>query len=126
MTKLWGTHLDSLQGCVVHMEEKLFGSYYSRGKGWAALDARTGLVLYEKPDLAKGSILAAEGRLYVLCEDGWMVLLEPGQTEFMVKGRFRLAEAKARDAWAHPVIHKGRLYLRYHETLCCYDIRAGQ
>ena len=27
-------------------------------------------------------------------------------------------------AWAQPVICDGRLYLRYHETLYCYDIRA--
>ena len=122
--ELWRTRLDSLQGCVVHLDGKLFGSYYSRGKGWAAVDASNGRVLYERPEFAKGSVLAAEDRLYVLCEDGWMLLLQPGQNHFEVRGRFRLAEAKARDAWAHPVIHQARLYLRYHETLSCYDIKA--
>jgi len=34
-------------------------------------------------------------------------------------------EANRRDAWAHPVILDGRLYLRYHDTLYCYNIRAG-
>jgi len=24
------------------------------------------------------------------------------------------------------VIHDGRLYLRYHDTLTCYDVRASQ
>jgi outer membrane protein assembly factor BamB len=122
--ELWRTRLDSLQGCAVHLDGKIFGSYYSRGKGWAALDAATGNLLYETLDFAKGSVLAADGRLYVLCEDGWMLLLQPGQTEFQVRGRFRLADAKPRDAWAHPVIHNARLYLRYHETLFCYDIKA--
>jgi hypothetical protein len=53
-----------------------------------------------------------------------MLLLKPGEAAFAVKGRFLLAEAKGRDAWAHPVIHKGRLYLRYNERLACYDIQA--
>jgi hypothetical protein len=122
--ELWRTRLDSLQGCVVHLNGKLFGSYYSKGKGLAALDAANGQVLYDNLQFAKGAVLAAEGRLYVLCEDGWMLLLQPGQSGFEVRGRFRLAEAKARDAWAHPVIHRGRLYLRFHGTLFCYDISA--
>jgi outer membrane protein assembly factor BamB len=122
--ELWRTRLDSLQGCVVHLDGRLFGSYYSRGKGLAAVDASNGGVVYEQPEFAKGSILAAEGRLYVLCEDGWMLLLEPGPASFDLRGKFRLAEARTRDAWAHPVIHQARLYLRYHETLSCYDIKA--
>ena len=27
------------------------------------------------------------------------------------------------NAWAHPVIHQGRLYLRHHDLLLCYDLR---
>ena len=122
--ELWRTRLDSLQGGVVYSGDRLFGSYYSRGKGWAALDASSGRVAYEQLDFAKGAVLAADDRLYVLCEDGWMLLLEPGPTGFEVRGKFRLAESRARDAWAHPVIHQGRLYLRYHETLFCFDIKA--
>jgi len=122
--ELWRTRLDSLQGCVVHLDGKLFGSYYSRGKGWAAVDASDGRVLYERPDFTKGSVLAAENRLYVLCEDGWMLLLQPDQTDLALRGRFQFADAKSRDAWAHPVIHQARLYLRYHQTLSCFDIQA--
>jgi hypothetical protein len=53
------------------------------------------------------------------------LLLHPTATEFEVKGRFRLAMGRDRDAWAHPVILDGRLYLRYHDTLQCHDIRAA-
>jgi hypothetical protein len=109
---------------VVHVDGRLYGSYYPGRKGWASLDAASGEVLYEESDFVKGAVLYADGRLYALCEDGWMVLWEPGEREFAVRGRFRLAEAGSRDAWAHPVIHEGRLYLRYHETLYCYDVRA--
>jgi hypothetical protein len=103
---------------------KLFGAYYPGRKGWAALEAATGRVLYESRDLIKGAALFADGHLYALSEDGMMSLLEPTDGEFALRGRFRLARAD-NDAWAHPVIHHGRLYLRYHETLHCYDIAAG-
>ena len=122
--ELWSTHLDSLQGGVVHLDGRIYGSFYPARKGWAAVDANTGAVLYDAPDFTKGAALVAEGRLYALCEDGWMHLLQPGAKSFEMKGRFRLAEAKGRDARAHPVIHRGRLYLRFHERLLCYDIKA--
>jgi len=122
--EVWGSRLDSLQGGVVLVDGRLYGSFYRGRRGWAALDAKSGEVLYDAPELAKGSVLAADGRLYALCEDGWMLLLEGGGTSFQARGRFRLVDAKVRDAWAHPVIHQGRLYLRYHETLLCYDIKA--
>jgi outer membrane protein assembly factor BamB len=124
--QVWTTPLDPAQGGVVHANGRLYGAYYPRRGGWAALDASTGKVLYEAPDLVKGAPLYADGRLYALCEDGWMLLLNPTASEFEVKGRFRLAVARDRDAWAHPVVESGRLYLRYHDTLKCYDLRQAE
>jgi outer membrane protein assembly factor BamB len=118
----WSTPLDTLQGGVVPVRGKLIGAYYPGRKGWAAIDAKTGAVVYDAPQLIKGAALYADERVYALCEDGWMLLLEPTEEEFKVHGRFRVTEA-ANDAWAHPVIHRGRLYLRYHDALHCYDIR---
>jgi outer membrane protein assembly factor BamB len=71
----------------------------------------------------KGAPLLTDGRIYALCEDGWMLLLVANEKQFDVKGRFRFVESQ-RDAWAHPVIYDGRLYLRYHDALSCYDVRA--
>ncbi|MDQ3621841.1 MAG: PQQ-binding-like beta-propeller repeat protein [Verrucomicrobiota bacterium] len=124
-TEGWTTTLDTLQGCVLSVGNKIVGSFYGGRKGWAAVSAATGAILYQSSDLVKGAPLLADGRLYALCEDGWMRLLEAGDQQFHEHGRFRLAEAK-RDAWAHPVVFDGRLYLRYHETLTSYDVRAPQ
>lgn len=121
----WTTALDTCQGGVVHVGERLFGSTYPKRGSWQALDARDGKLLYETAEFAKGAMLAADGRLYTLAEDGWMLLLEPTEKEFAVRGRFRLAETRDRNAWAHPVIFDGRLYLRYNDTVSCYDLRAG-
>jgi outer membrane protein assembly factor BamB len=85
---------------------------------------QNGEVLYTSSEFVKGSPLVADGRIYALCEDGWMLLLDASEKQFEVKGRFHFADATHRDAWAHPVIHDGRLYLRYHDALTCYDVRA--
>jgi outer membrane protein assembly factor BamB len=122
--EIWTSKLDTCQGGVIFSGNKLFGSFYSDRKGWAALNSSNGEVLYTSTELAKGAALWADQRLYALAEDGWMLLLEPTEKEFAIKGRFRLAEASRRDAWAHPVIHQGRMYLRYHGTLTCYDVEA--
>lgn len=121
----WTTRLDACQGGVVHVDGVLYGAYYSGRKGWVAIEAATGKARYDLPDVAKGAVLWADGRLYALCEDGVMLLLEPGRDRFEVRGRFRVAEEGVRDAWAHPVIHQGRLYLRYHESLVCLDLRGS-
>ena len=53
-----------------------------------------------------------------------MALVKPAPAAFEFAGRFSLVEERKPDVWAHPVICDGRLYLRYHETLFCYDIRG--
>jgi outer membrane protein assembly factor BamB len=120
----WKSKLDTCQGGVVHVNGRLYGSYYPKRGGWGALNATTGDLLYETMEFAKGSAVWADGRLYALCEDGWMLLFEPTATEFAVRGKFRYVTAKDRDAWAHPVIFEGRMYLRFHDTVTCYEVGA--
>ena len=71
----------------------------------------------------RGALLHAEDRLYVLTGDGWAWLVDPAAPAFSVKGRFRFVAAKDRDAWAHPVIWDGQLFLRYHNTMEIRRIR---
>jgi outer membrane protein assembly factor BamB len=120
---VWTTKLDTCQGGFVHRDGALYGSWYRQEKGWVCLDARTGAVRYQTQDLAKGSVLYADGHLYCLSEEGEMALLKPTPQGFEFAGRFRLVPERTRDAWTHPVILNHRLYLRFHDTLFCYDIR---
>lgn len=124
--KLWSTPFDTCHGGHVRVGDALYGAWYRRGKGWACLDVRTGAVRYQLNDLAKGSILYADGRLYCLSEEGEMALLKPTLTGFEYAGRFPLVADRKSDVWTHPVILDRRLYLRYHDTLFCYDIRANR
>jgi outer membrane protein assembly factor BamB len=119
---VWDTRLDTLHGGALLVDGLLYGSGYMSIKGWAALDPATGRYAQTTRDLASGSAIHADGRLYCLSEEGEMALLKPAG--FEGAGRFRLTPDRVKDAWAHPVICDGRLYLRYHGTLSCYDIRA--
>lgn len=119
---VWHTPLDTCHGSVVYVAGTLYGSWYRKAKGWAAIDAATGAVRYQRNDLDQGSVLWADGRLYCLTQDGEMLLVKPEANGFEIAGRFPLTSEKKDDAWAHPVIVNKRLYLRYHETLYCYDV----
>jgi hypothetical protein len=121
--RLWTGALDTCHGGVVLVDGALFGSFY-RGQAWAGLDARTGETRTQLKDLAKGSVLYADGRFYCLSEEGEMALLKSSSAGVDVVGRFRLVPGRKNDVWTHPVILNGRLYLRSHETLFCYDIRG--
>jgi len=129
IAQVWTSKLNTLSGGVVQVDGRLYGAGYKNRDGWLCLDAKTGKTLYSKGDLDSGALLYADGLLYCLSEGGEMALLKPTDTAFETKGRFTLVSVglvtkRVRDAWAHPVIHAGRLYLRYHGTLWCFDIAA--
>ena len=123
--RVWHTELDTCHGGWALAENLIVGGWYRADRGWAAISVETGAVRWRWKDIAKGSVLWADNLLYCLGEDGNVVLLKVTSTGPEVKGRFRLVEKRVNDAWTHPVLHDGRLYLRYHENLFCYDVRAG-
>src|SRR5688572_19214338 len=97
---------------------------YRKRREWVSLDAQSGKVQAQLLDFSKGSLLHADQRLYCLGEDGEMALIKPTGEKLEIVGRFKLVPERKSDAWAHPVIANGRLYLRYHEKLSSYDVRG--
>ncbi|MFB0553417.1 MAG: PQQ-binding-like beta-propeller repeat protein [Phycisphaerae bacterium] len=120
---LWTSPLDTVTGGAVLVDGALFAAGYKNSKWWFGVDWQTGKTKYELTDLTTGAAIYADGRLYCLDESGTVALLKPGSESLDVVSRFRLVTRRVRDAWAHPVLHDGRLYLRYHETLWCYDVK---
>ncbi|MCX7886607.1 MAG: PQQ-binding-like beta-propeller repeat protein [Verrucomicrobiae bacterium] len=125
--EVWTARLGNYHGGVVLYGGRLYGSGFhkpAQAAGWGCADAHTGEILYTTRELPRGgSCIWADGRVYALAENGVMALLKPTPGGFEVAGRFTLVEARNNDAWAHPVLLDGRLYLRYHDTLYCYDVR---
>lgn len=50
-------------------------------------------------------------------------LIEASPEGLNVKGRFESPNEEG-PAWAHPVIHQGKLYLRHANSLFCYDLSS--
>ena len=124
--KTWNTTLDTCTGSVLLVDGLLYGSGYKEHKSWLSIDWKSGETRYEYKGLTTGAAVYAEGRLYCLAEDGRVGLLRPGNGGFTSDGEFQLVTARVHDAWAHPVLLRGRLYLRYHDQLWCYDVRSTE
>ncbi len=120
---LWTSPLDTVTGGAVLVDGILFAAGYRTSKWWFGIDWQTGETRYELKDLTTGAAIYADGRLYCLDESGTAALLKPGPEGLQMVGAFRLVTQRVNDAWAHPVLLDGRLYLRYHDALWCYDVK---
>ena len=74
-----------------------------------------------------GSIVAADGHLYIHGENGDVALVEAVPDAYKEKGRFsppnQPQHATAMEkAWVYPVVANGRLYIRDRGTLWSYDV----
>lgn len=123
---VWLREMKFGHGGLACLDGKLYGANGGAGpRGWVQVDTETGEPVALGLDLGYGSVMSAGGALYCLAENGAIALVTPGAGGAAVKGRFTVQKAK--DFWAHPVVWGGRLWLRCHDTLYCYDIRdAGK
>ena len=119
---VWTSPLNTVTGYGVLVADTLYASGFRRPNYWLAVDWKTGETKHELKDFAAGGAIYADNRLYILDERGNVGLLDPQPDALKVAGRFRLFEKRVPDAWAHPVLLDGRLYLRYHDSLWCYQV----
>ncbi len=123
---VWMSPVDAVTGGAVLADGTLFAAGYEKLKWWFVIDWQTGRTKYEFKDLTIGSAIYADGRLHCLDERGVVALLKPESDKVEVAGRFQLTESPVKDAWAHPVLLDSRFYLRYHDALFCFDVKAKQ
>lgn len=83
------------------------------------LDFRTGKVVWRERGYGKGSLLAADGLLLVLAENGKLALVEASPAAFRERSAFSFSASRC---WSPPVLGDGRLYVRDDAKLVCYDV----
>ena len=88
-----------------------------------AMNLETGQVAWRDRSVGKGSVTYADGKLYLLSEDGVVGLAEATSAGYREKSRFEIPRG-AFPTWAPPVISGGLLYLREQDNLYCFDIRS--
>ena len=87
------------------------------------LEFATGKMMWRDRSVGKGSVIFADGSLYIQGEDNEIALADATPSGYREKGRFRIPD-KGLPSWAHPAISDGRLYIRNQDTILVYDIKA--
>jgi outer membrane protein assembly factor BamB len=107
-----------------HASSVLVGDtvYGFSGSILTALEFRSGEVLWKDRSVGKGSLIYADGHLYVFSENSVVGLVEAAGAGYREKGRFELPHSDEH-SWSHPVIADGMLYLRDQDQLSSFDIR---
>jgi outer membrane protein assembly factor BamB len=127
-TVLWTDPvLDNHHGGVVLVKGLIYGSnWLNNNKGnWCCIDWKTGKKMWEEPWNSKGSIISAEGMLYIYDErNGNVGLVNATPEKFDLVSSFKVTLGNTGPFWAHPVIHNGILYLRHTNALMAYNIKA--
>lgn len=96
--------------------------YGFSSKMLACLELQSGKEKWSDRSVGKGSVLLADGRLYLLSEKGAVGLCDASPEGYRERGRFSL-EVRGEATFAHPVVAGGRLYLRNGDELLCYNLR---
>jgi outer membrane protein assembly factor BamB len=119
------------QGGVVLVDGYVYG--YHEERAWECQEFATGTIKWasKRRAIGAGSVVAADGMLYLLSEQngtGLVALLEATPEKYAEKARFTLPKASelrkpSGSVWTHPVIAGGRLYLRDQEYLFSYKIK---
>lgn len=118
--------LENHHGGAILLGDHVYG--HDESKGWTCQRFETGAAVWqEKTKLRKGSILYADNRFYLREESeesSHVALIEATPKAYVELGRFQPPDRSGKQAWPHPVIANGRLYLRDQDLLLCYDIKA--
>jgi outer membrane protein assembly factor BamB len=85
-----------------------------------------GKTMWKTAEAGVGTFACADGCLVCLDIKGNLYLVEARPDRFVKAGDFKKAIPDVKHpAWTAPVIANGKLYLRYLQSIVCYDIRSG-
>ena len=79
-----------------------------------------------RPGRGSAAVVAADGNVIFRWQDGTVALVEANPAKFTIRGQFKQPDRSDHDAWTHPVIANGKLYLRDQDVLLCYDVKKDR
>lgn len=125
-TIVWRNNdLDPHVGGAILVGDYLYGSNWetsSYGK-WLCVDWRTGKTLWITNWYNKGSLISADGMLFLYEEkNGHVGLVKPDPGKLNVVSEFKITKGTG-PYWAYPVIYKGRIYFRHGAYLAVYSLK---
>jgi outer membrane protein assembly factor BamB len=116
--------LTNKHGGIVVVGDYMYGDHDDGGHPQCA-EVKTGKIKWKREGQGDGrgsaSVTYADGRLYFQYDNGTIALVEASPDGYKETGTFKVETDG--QAWAHPVIADGRLYLREGDRLNCYDVK---
>jgi outer membrane protein assembly factor BamB len=111
-------------GGAIRVGDYVYG--HCDSKGWVCQELATGQTKWaEKGQIGKGSVVFADGKLFLRAEDGGTVGMIAASPEgYKELGRFVQPGFGKPKTWPHPVVFGKKLYLRDQDQLLCYDVAA--
>lgn len=110
----------AFHGGLVRSGDLVFGT----GKvGLVCMDFKTGKKKWADRSIGSAALIAADGHLYLRASSGEVALVQIDADKYIEKGRFKQPERSKYNAFAHPVVANGRLYLRDADKLFCFDVK---
>lgn len=117
--------IDTHHGGVVLVEGNIYGSNWqnnANGK-WVSVNWDTGKTNWEQKWENKGSVIYADGMLYLYEEKrGNVALVKPSADSLKIISTFRV-DGGVGPHWAHSAIYNGKLFIRHGDILMIYDIK---
>jgi outer membrane protein assembly factor BamB len=119
---LWrNEEFKNLMGGIIVKDGNIYGSVYRKGL-WSCINTTSGKSVYSSNKFGDGNIIMSDDRMYCYSEKGEMALVSANPSSFNVISSFKVPLGTDQH-WAHPVINKGRLYIRHGNALMAYKIK---
>jgi outer membrane protein assembly factor BamB len=118
-------NFDSQLGGVVLLGNNIYGTTHMSNPVdmWTCVDWTTGKTMWTTKWYSKGSVISADGMLYFFEEkSGHVALVKPDASKLDIVSEFQVTKGNG-PFWAHPVISKGKLYIRHGDILMAYQIK---
>lgn len=107
-------------GTMIRVGDHVYGSSGDFGPAFvAAVDVRTGEVLWQDRSFSKANLLYADGKFIVLDEDGTLALATASPQGLKVLAKTPLLK---RIAWTAPTLVGTKLYVRDRHSLVALDL----
>jgi outer membrane protein assembly factor BamB len=119
------SELTNKHGGVLVVGDYAYGDTDDHGQPYCA-EVKSGHVMWKREGnegrgRRSASVTYADGRLYFRYANGVVALVKASPDGYKETGSFQVKTDG--EAWAHPVVVGGKLYLREQDSLYCYDVR---
>ncbi|WP_159517224.1 outer membrane protein assembly factor BamB family protein [Sunxiuqinia indica] len=119
---LWqNVDFDSKMSGIQVVDGLIYGTA-DRKKHWAVVDWETGEEVFTTREIKPGSLIMADSKFYIFTENAEVGLAKPKADGLDIISRFQTPAYPAVHGYAHPVIYKGDLFIRFNNDIWRYTI----